>query len=71
MIDAVSRGAHTPTTEEVTSYILLGEGDFTYSLDACRYVAAAASAASSSSSSSAAAAASATAAAAVHQIVHR
>ena len=52
MIDAVSRGGLTPTTEVVTSYILLGEGDFTYSLDACRYVAVAAAASSSSSSSS-------------------
>ena len=31
-----------------TSYILLGEGDFTYSLDACRYLVAASSSSSSS-----------------------
>jgi hypothetical protein len=43
MMDADSRGAAaTPTTKE-TSYILLGEGDFTYSLDACRYLVAASS----------------------------
>jgi hypothetical protein len=39
-----SRGASdSPLTTRGTSYLLLGEGDFTYSLDACRYIVASSS----------------------------